>query len=245
MIIALPILLGVGFGIGSAVAIASDCVCECHGDPDCNGEVGILDVVRTVGVAFRNEPAMTEPDCPYELTDVNCDGGTDVMDVVAVANVAFRNGNRQEEYRDPCSPSGQLTGSSECKTFPASFAKSDVGPDQDCLEWQYDGASLLALRHVNAGFNCCPRLLLAQIVIQGADIGIDESEDLTGAGCFCLCLYDLDYEIANLPPGVYSITVNEPYAPEGGEVLEFTLDLVNSPVGSYCIQRDTYPWGTQ
>ena len=62
--------------------------------------------------------------------------------------------------------------------------------------------------------------------------------------CDCLCLFDLDYEITNLPPGVYTIRVNEPYLWEGAEVLEFTVDLSAVPSGSHCVYRDHYPWGT-
>ena len=70
--------------------------------------------------------------------------------------------------------------------------------------------------------------------------GIDS---LDNGGCYCLCLFDVDYEIVNLPPDEYVVTVIEPYVPPGEEPLEFMVDLRTTPSGSYCVTRDFYPWG--
>lgn len=86
-------------GVGDA---CEPCVCNCHGDPDCNATVGVVDVVKTVGVAFRNDPGVITGVCPYEDTDVDCSTATTVLDVIRVVNVAFRNSPETSEYCDPC-----------------------------------------------------------------------------------------------------------------------------------------------
>ncbi len=81
------------------------CACDCHGDPVCDDVINdIIDVVATIGVAFRNNPPLTDPNvlCPREQTDVNCSGATDIVDVVKVVGVAFRATNPSVEYCDPC-----------------------------------------------------------------------------------------------------------------------------------------------
>ncbi len=87
-------------GIGD---VCEPCVCSCHGDPSCDGiKCDILDVVVTVGVAFRNVLPTTTGVCPREDTDVDCSGSTDVLDVVHVVGVAFRNASVATEFCDPC-----------------------------------------------------------------------------------------------------------------------------------------------
>lgn len=81
------------------------CGCDCHGDPACDSVINdIVDVVQTIGVAFRGSAALTDPNpfCPNERTDVNCTGTTDIVDVVKVVGVAFRGALAAAEYCDPC-----------------------------------------------------------------------------------------------------------------------------------------------
>ena len=88
-------------GIGDAC----ECLCNCHADPGgCDHVVDILDVVQTIGVAFRGEAAVPDPGgtCPNAPTDVNCSGATDVIDVVSMITVAFRGGNAETEFCKPC-----------------------------------------------------------------------------------------------------------------------------------------------
>jgi hypothetical protein len=143
------------------------------------------------------------------------------------------------------SPVGELAKATGCKAFTASTGGFTVPSEQDCIEYEYDGESILQLRHVNAGFNCCPDTLTAVFHIQVGSIIIDEAERLDSGGCHCLCLYDLDYEIRDLPPGEYAIRVNQPYLWAGADILEFTVDLTDEPSGFHCIERDRYPWGVQ
>ena len=78
------------------------CGCPCHGDPQCDGVSNVLDVVIAVNVAFRSATPATDPDCPYEQTDVSCDGYTNVIDVVKFVNVTFRGGDPGTEFCEPC-----------------------------------------------------------------------------------------------------------------------------------------------
>jgi hypothetical protein len=127
---------------------------------------------------------------------------------------------------------GSLVNHTDCKTSQS----SDTPPVQDCIEYYYDGQSVLLLKHVNATFNCCPGELLANITIEHNLITIQENESLSE--CDCVCLYDLDYEIRNLAPGEYTICVNELYVLPGDELLNFTVDLCSTPSGSYCVERN-------
>lgn len=136
-------------------------------------------------------------------------------------------------------PSGILVDLVGCKDFITLEDTPAVEIPRDCIEYEYRPWGLLLLKHVNAGFNCCP-LLDTQIMIEDDTITITETE-LEG-NCDCLCLFDPTYQIVNLPPGVYAITVVEPYLQPGDEALEFTVDLNAAPAGGYCVERAHYPW---
>jgi hypothetical protein len=62
----------------------------------------VLDVVSAIDVAFRGLPALLDPGCRNERTDVDADGVTSVIDVVKVINVAFRGQTVAANYVDPC-----------------------------------------------------------------------------------------------------------------------------------------------
>jgi len=223
-----------------------DCTCDRHCDPAGNGPLcNVLDVVQAINVAFRSAPPIPDPNpaCPVQTTDVNCSGFTDVMDVVKIINVAFRNGDPALEFCTPCGPAGELTSFSECKSLTKDVTSPEVSSDLDCISYIYGNDSVLYLRHINAGFNCCPDSFTATFAISEANIVIDEME-VVSMPCLCLCLFDLDYRINGLPPGVYTLRVNEPYLWEGGEPLEFTLDLTPYSSDFLCITRENYPWGT-
>ena len=204
------------------------------GDTDANGMVNIADVVYVITYIFGGGPS---PD-PLLAGDVDCDGTVNIADVVFLINYIFAGGP------EPCAvPTGILVDYAGCKTFTRGSAAGSTPPDQDCIEYQYDGARTLLLKHINAGFNCCP-VIAADITIEGNLITIHESESFDSTGpCWCLCLFDLDLEISNLSPGEYTISVIEVCTNPEDEILEFTVNLVSSPSGMYCVFRDHYPWG--
>ncbi|MFC2135220.1 hypothetical protein ACFLTH_11435 [Bacteroidota bacterium] len=121
--------------------------------------------------------------------------------------------------------------------------KSNLAPShQDCIEFRFDSTGVLWLTHVNGAFNCCPSDITADIQISGNRITITEHE--ADAPCDCICLYDLEYRILNLPIASYQVEVIGMYL---GDTLplQFEMDLTQSANGIYCINRDIYPWSTE
>lgn len=82
--------------------------CANVGDPNGDGMINIVDVVRAVSVAFRDEAPDIDSSCVFLQggTDVNCDSVTNIVDVVRMIDVAFR--NVTEEFCRPC----------ECECYP-------------------------------------------------------------------------------------------------------------------------------
>jgi len=140
-------------------------------------------------------------------------------------------------------PFGRLIGRTNCKGSGGSVGGTPAAPasSQECVEYDYDGRSLLRLKHINAGFNCCPGTVSADIEISGDTIRIKEKE--SSSLCDCSCLYDLRYEIIGLDRGTYRISVVGPYQPEGDPPLIVLLDLEHANSGSACVDRTRYPWG--
>jgi len=241
-----PMLFGlilVGWSISGAENNTFDetanCDCGRWGDVNGDNAVNPVDVTFMVNYVYLGRDMLIQPpNCPFSCGDVNCDAGLNPVDVTFYVNYVYL--GKDMFCADPCDPSGSLVGTSGCKSFQEVLSPDIAPPDQDCLEYQYDGESLLLLKHLNAGFNCCPEIATS-VSIEGNVITIEEIE--IAGYCDCLCLFDLDYEIVNLPPAEYTITVIEPYVHEGQEILEFSVDLVSSPSGIHCVHRDNYPWG--
>lgn len=82
--------------------ISIGCFCRCHGDPDCNGYLDIVDVVRTVNTAFRGLASITDQDCTHARTDVDANAMTNVLDVARMIDVVFGGESRDDVFVDPC-----------------------------------------------------------------------------------------------------------------------------------------------
>ena len=206
---------------------------ESRGDANADGVINVGDVVYLATYLYRAGPA---PE-PLWTGDCSCSGVVDLGDVVHLVSYLFKGGPA------PSSPTGSLVDYEGCKEFSIGGAADTIPSDQDCMAYQYDGAGVLLLQHVNAGFNCCPTEILGDVAIEDDIITIVEDESLEGGGCFCLCLFDVNYRIDNLPPGEYTIRVYGMYLDEGDQILEFTVDLASSLSGVHCVYRDYYPWG--
>jgi hypothetical protein len=132
---------------------------------------------------------------------------------------------------------------SECKDFTgkSSSPVNGFGSDTTCLVYNFIPAeSKLVLKHINAGFNCCPGNLYCDADVQDSVIILTESEQ--EALCDCLCLYDLDIIVPGVLKRKYLVVMEEPYA-NGQESIQFQIDLVQSLNGSFCVGRNQYPWG--
>lgn len=143
---------------------------------------------------------------------------------------------KNSETLDPLA--GMLVKYEGCKqTTSTNIIKSQAS---DCIEFNYDGESILTLKHTNCGFNCCPGTLSAEISFDANQIIIVEKENQQG--CRCSCLYDLYYEIKNLHPGSYTIHIIEPNVTANDPVMHFKIDLLSATSGSHCVERNHYPW---
>jgi hypothetical protein len=140
---------------------------------------------------------------------------------------------------------GSMESHSDCKVFDTPGAVASLVPLPDCVQFSYDGSDTLHITRINAAFNCCPDSLYIECSLNDNVITIVEKEDLTSGGCDCICLFDMEYTISGVEPGQYTIRIVEPYRPEdeGNPQLQFSVDLTVTPSGSFCVDRDGYPWG--
>lgn len=136
-------------------------------------------------------------------------------------------------------PTGSMVGSSGCKTWGDNARPTGTRLTQDCIEYEYLGEGRLLVNHLNTAFNCCPEFD-AGIDVEGDTITVWEDE--YGGECDCDCLFDLSYEVVNLEPGIYEVTVIQEYLYPTDEPLDFTMDLLEAPSGIHCVERDHYPW---
>lgn len=138
--------------------------------------------------------------------------------------------------------SGKLLNHTDCKGLKSSKILSDTPDTLSCVDYEFDlSAHKLLLKHINAGFNCCPESLYCRVSLNNDTIVVQEFEQTQG--CHCNCLYDLEIEINGVENKRYQIEFVEPYAPKG-ESINFAIDLTKNIVGSYCVIRKNYPWGT-
>jgi len=194
--------------------------------------INISDITYLVSYCFGSGPA---PECLDE-GDVNSDenGSINISDITFLVSYCYGSGAEPL----PC-PGVVILSADDCKSF-SETALEDIKPNQDCIEYSYDGESTLHLKHINTGFNCCPRIK-KNVRVEGNVIIIEEIE-IEGL-CDCLCLFDLDYDVTNITPGEYIITVEEPLVQKGDVTLEFAVNLTTNPTGIFCVERNYYPWG--
>lgn len=229
--------------LGDAMTGATACDCGTWGDVTGDGEITPLDISYMAKFVYKSLDALVQPaSCPRAAGDANCDKAITPLDMILFVNLVYRS-NGAGWCGDPCSPEASLVGTSECKSYQLGKSTAYVSPDSECVAYEYDGLNILRLTHINTGFNCCPEPIFAEILIEPGLITIDEFEGMELGGCDCLCLFDVDYEIINLPPGEYTIRINGLYLLPGEEPIEFTVDLAANPSGQYCVYRGHYPWG--
>ena len=145
----------------------------------------------------------------------------------------------EKEKQAESAISGVLVKHSECKS---SLKSAEIIADTlSCIQYVFDAENRqLTVKHVNAGFNCCPGELSCSFSIISDTIVITESEQ--SGLCNCLCLFDMDMEISGVNARKYQVKVIEPYA-EDKERLVFEANLTQEPQGSFCVTRKNYPWG--
>lgn len=209
-------------------------------DQSADGQVDLADLTVLIDHLFIS---LTAPSCWEEG---NLDGSlpegpgsVTLGDLTVMMDHLFISLAELSACPDPTSPpSGSVVSYSECKSY---GTRDDVGPNEDCLVWRYDGSTLV-IDQINAGFNCCP-VILATIEIASTDIVITQIDSLYQGGCDCLCLYDVHYEITNLPVASYHVRIYEPYLLSPDPPLDVVIDLTSESSGTYCESRTMYPWG--
>ncbi len=136
---------------------------------------------------------------------------------------------------------GQVTANSGCKNLKSANGENPVPDSISCVEYSFEQLTKkLIIKHVNAGFNCCPGELYCKISLNNDTIIIEEFEK--EAMCDCSCLFDLDIEITGVNRQKYFVKFIEPYVGYQQKI-EFEIDLANTQNGSYCVVRKDYPWG--
>jgi len=218
----------------SRQAAADDIRSDICGDVNGDYSINVLDITFLIGYLYMGGPAPGN----LAMCDVNNSGGINILDVTYLIDFIYDGG--PEPTCPPTGISGYLADYSGCKEFVKTDGADTIPPTQDCIAYHYDGQGTLTLNHINAGFNCCPDSLNATFDLQNGLITIQQIE--YGGVCDCNCLFDLTYVINLLPPGDYTIMVNEPYRhPEDPELI-FEVDLNTADSGLYCVPRSYYPW---
>lgn len=147
---------------------------------------------------------------------------------------------KKDENDKQLTISGQLISNSTCKNDLKSRSHIVETPDSlSCVEYSFDKENnKLTLKHINAGFNCCPDSLYCKVELISDTIQIQEFEK--SALCGCNCLYDLDIEVTGIEIKKYEIKFVEPYV--GDQIkLIFDIDLTKDLNGTYCVTRNQYP----
>ena len=117
---------------------------------------------------------------------------------------------------------------------------NDPPQENSCIRYSYDGDSVLTIKHLNAGFNCCPEKFAVDIEVKGDSLII--REDDFKQGCKCNCLYNLDILVHNIPADTYHVRFVEPYINHSEPQLIFDLDLKKEPEGQFCVTRGEGWW---
>jgi hypothetical protein len=137
--------------------------------------------------------------------------------------------------------SGTLTNHPECKSLRSPDLFLDIPDTITCIDYTYDDSThKVIMKHLNAGFNCCPGIISCSVTSSHDTIFIRESEQYQQ--CNCECLFDLDIVLAGVYKNKYKVVFIEPYT-EGQKQIIFEMDLTHVIAGEECFIRKQYPWG--
>jgi len=147
----------------------------------------------------------------------------------------------EPEKSDEMNLTIQLLGTPQCIYLKSPDTTSETPDSQSCIEYAFDQDNQkLILKHLNAGFNCCPESLWCTVIYRHDTIIIQEFEK--NMGCKCDCLYDLDMELSGLESGKYHLRLIEPKLGTQQPLIGL-LDLQIQKQGRFCVSRSNYPWG--
>jgi len=136
---------------------------------------------------------------------------------------------------------GRILDHTDCKDTEIG-SKVPYSASDECVTYNYYmNYLILQLSHRNAGFNCCPEKITASYYFSDDTIKIFEKQ--AKAGCRCECLYDVNYEIRNIRPGIYHLEIYGPIT-DGINKPQFScvLNIPNDSDSTFCMTRGFYPW---
>jgi hypothetical protein len=168
---------------------------------------------------------------------------TRIANIILSATLIFllNSCGNKNENTDPNGISGSIINHSECKGLNSGGLKSEYPDTVSCVHYNYDTANkTLTMKHINAGFNCCPEQIYCEISENNDTIIISEFEK--EQSCNCNCLFDLDILLNGVEENIYFVRFIEPYV-GGQEELIFQMDLTIGNENEYCVIRKGYPWG--
>ncbi len=213
---------------GDGIGDVCDYVC---GDANNDLAANVADVIYIINNIFKGGP---DP-IISEAVEVNTDAAYNIGDAISIIDYIFRSGQLRCQpfilYQEPPDKT--------CKSWPKD---GDPKAESECVMIDYDGQSLLKITHINTVFNCCIYEMLTYVEVRGDTIIVTEDDRrVNGYGCECLCLYDNEFYIQGIMPGVYTVMVYCKYF--GLEPITFTMDCTYpNHGGGICEERYVGPW---
>ncbi len=131
-------------------------------------------------------------------------------------------------------PKGERLSYDGCKQF----KKNTTNTSQTCVEWTFS-ENKLSIKHINAAYNCCFEDLKTDFYFSNDTLRI-VTKDINGM-CDCECLYDINYQVKNLPAKSFVVYIQDQRKDED-QPIEFTLNIKKQPSGKVCFKRTGYPW---
>ncbi|RKX25732.1 MAG: hypothetical protein DRP45_05255 [Candidatus Zixiibacteriota bacterium] len=234
----LALLFGLVLLLATNTVLADEqrgCCANATGNVDCDP----TDAVDGADLSVLIDHLFISLDDLCCVNEASMDGlpGVDGADLSILINHLFINLTPLPLCHDAPPPSGEYLGDTGCK--PPEYSKDEPPATQDCLEYYYENGTLF-IKHWNAVFNCCAIVWAAPYVSNNITIYVNESFE--GAPCPCLCRYDLEFIIHNLPLGKYTIAVEEMYIMPDDDPVVCHIDLNNELSGICCEERLYYPW---
>jgi hypothetical protein len=163
-----------------------------------------------------------------------------VLTGVVIALLAF-SCEHEKDNNNLQGLTGKLINNSDCKNLKPVTIIDTIPDSLSCVDYSYEPSNhKLLIKHINAGFNCCPDGLYCNATLSNDTIIIQEFEN--DQLCNCECLFDLEIEITGVTPEEYLIKFIEPYCGDQEQII-FEVDLISEFEGSYCVTRNQYPWG--
>jgi len=116
--------------------------------------------------------------------------------------------------------------------------KSNSDTIEEYIDFCIIDSNYLAVRHVNAIFNCCPEEIIIEAKIKNSEIFYNSFHKVNG--CHCECYYDTYCKIGPLSFDKYTFIMS---TYDIDDPIEFTIEFNQTTQGKYIIEREhvNYP----